>query len=64
LLEISTFLVVVLVSFFSVMIFLAVSSVVVVLQGQIVLERLLMMLSMAQEALEAYLCPWCSRCWC
>jgi hypothetical protein len=38
---------VVLVSFSSVMIFLVVSSVVVVLQGQVVLQRLLKMLSMA-----------------
>jgi hypothetical protein len=49
-LETSTFSVV-LVSFSSVMIFLVVSSVVVVLQGQVVLQRLLKMLSMAQEAL-------------
>ena len=46
----------VLVSFSSVMVFLVVSSVVVVLQGQVVLKRLLMMLSMAQEALEGL--PW------
>jgi hypothetical protein len=55
LLEISIFLVV-LVSFSSVMVFLVVSSVVVVLQGQVVLKRLLKMLSMAQEALEGL--PW------
>ena len=46
----------VLVSFSSVMVFLVVSSVVVVLQGQVVLKRLLKMLSMAQEALEGL--PW------
>ena len=46
----------VLVSFSSVMVFLVVSSVVVVLQGQVVLKRLVMMLSMAQEALEGL--PW------
>ena len=45
----------VLVSFSSVMIFLVVSSVVVVLQGQVVLQRSLRMLSMAPWALEGLL---------
>ena len=45
----------VLVSFSSVMIFLVVSSVVVVSQGQVVLQCLLKMLLMDQEALEGLL---------